>query len=239
MPRLAESPTPPLRPPQIRQHSPIPAPFRFPRALGRTLPLCVSVSGRSLSLSVCAVRVRSKKFTAETRAWKVRERPRGSVCVCVSFAGRRDVIAGWGIWSPGAIRRELGLEPFLGPWEPVWSHDALVWVNCFVWLSVIIVVCWEDFVEGQFLGECRCSCGWTEGYGKNFTHTDFWVCMRGYGVKIVYRILKSVVLRLSSVYNVGQMLNVCISFIGRWERRPHVHSLGFVTSFWFFHSTFL
>lgn len=93
----------------------------FSRALSPSVSLCVSLC---LSVSLCRFVQLGLGLSSQrrTRAWKVRERPRGSVCVSLchgrfSLAGRRDVIAGWGIWSPGAIRRELGLEPFLGPRE--------------------------------------------------------------------------------------------------------------------------
>jgi hypothetical protein len=126
--RRFQASTPPRRPPplcppspQIGQHSPIPLPSFFPRALALCLCLSVSVAlCLSLTLSVCAVRVRIK-LTAEDSSLEG-SRTTSGICLCLchcrfSLAGRRDVIAGWGIWSPGAIRRELGLEPFLGPRE--------------------------------------------------------------------------------------------------------------------------
>ena len=112
--RRFQASTPPrqpplLCPPQIGQHSPIPLPFFPARSRSHSVSL-------SLSLSVCAVRVRIK-FTVEDSSLEG-SRTTSGTCLCrFSLAGRRDVIAGWGIWSPGAIRRELGLEPFLGPRE--------------------------------------------------------------------------------------------------------------------------
>ena len=94
--------------------------FRLLPFPARSRPLSLSVC---LSVSLCRFVQLGLGLSAQRKDSSLEgSRTASGICLCLchgrfSLAGRRDVIAGWGIWSPGAIRRELGLEPFLGPRE--------------------------------------------------------------------------------------------------------------------------